>query len=372
MSPMEEGEKKEERSSRKQRKGRTRLMFTRAQTRELERLYAIDKYPKIRERRLIAHQMNIAERRVQVRKACWDKNALLPSEWKCEVQPTRRGEQGKRNSWSGVVIVVTNCSQNCFISMHLLHAGQRCPRVVPRACPVCRLTQYLCVQIWFQNRRAKEKREGHLMSPVYNNPNEFPSHPNENVTVSPSSPLTPPSDAETFDMNRLLSTQLFEPPSLPSPRPPPAHLPDAEFDPGYPDVDGEVSQPVEAVPTSLCLPIVNNTGQILFFPAPFPLPSPLTPPGYGYTTLWSKESVVNPKELEELLITLLSSHMPKTLHATDGHRLEAFKGFATEQCNQIQELYTKYQTMLYNIWFDRSFDRIHGLQLQIIDLMMLL
>ena len=64
VSPVEENGKRG--SLRKQRKGRTRLMFTRSQTRDLERHYAVDKYPKIRARRLIAQRMNIKERRVQV------------------------------------------------------------------------------------------------------------------------------------------------------------------------------------------------------------------------------------------------------------------------------------------------------------------
>lgn len=45
---------------------RSRIMFTREQVAQLESFFAIDPYPKIRDRRRIADLMRITERRIQV------------------------------------------------------------------------------------------------------------------------------------------------------------------------------------------------------------------------------------------------------------------------------------------------------------------
>ncbi|XP_065842778.1 homeobox ARX homolog alr-1-like [Oscarella lobularis] len=48
------------------RQRRTRVMFTRFQLKQLERLYAVDQYPKLETRRRVGDQMGITERRIQV------------------------------------------------------------------------------------------------------------------------------------------------------------------------------------------------------------------------------------------------------------------------------------------------------------------
>ena len=49
------------------RQRRTRVMFTRFQLKQLERLYAVDQYPKLETRRRVGDQMGITERRIQVK-----------------------------------------------------------------------------------------------------------------------------------------------------------------------------------------------------------------------------------------------------------------------------------------------------------------
>ena len=178
--------------------------------------------------------------------------------------------------------------------------------------------------------------------------NDFQSSLAQNVTVSPAPqpPATVPLASDAQNTNTVLPMQF-----APSPLTPPTSgiLPDsaAEFDPGYPEVDGEANTPLTDSSPVLSLPSLS-TSQIMFFPTPIPLSSPTTL-DYTYTPLWSKETVVNAKELEELLITLLSSHMPNTLHATDGHCLESFKGFVNAQCDRLQQIDAKYQAMLFDL-----------------------
>ncbi|XP_062505905.1 paired box protein Pax-6-like isoform X2 [Corticium candelabrum] len=255
--------------SSRRRKGRTRLMFTRAQSRELERIYDNNKYPKLRTRLALAAQMNIAERRVQ---------------------------------------------------------------------------------IWFQNRRAKTKREDKLMNPESSKQIVCASPPDHDSTSCEGETPEGNDCEEDKDSNKNRSplAQHVPQPSLPPSFP--------EFDPGYPDVGSELvidqpptplhatSLPVfPSAPTNTSIP----TSLIPCFPTPISQPSPpKTTLNYSYTPLWSHDTVINAKELEELLVTLLSSHMPKTLHATDGQRLESFKGFVNSQCNLLHQKDAEYQAML--------------------------
>jgi hypothetical protein len=169
--------------------------------------------------------------------------------------------------------------------------------------------------------------------------NDFQPSPTENATVSPA---PPPPPATVPIANTVLPTQFTQ--SLLTPNSGLEHDVAAEFDPGYPDVNSQDNTPITDPSPVLSLPSFDAS-QIVFFPTPIPLSSPTTL-DYTYTPLWSKENVVNAKELEELLITLLSSHMQNTLHA---HRLKSFEGFANAQCDRLQQIDAKYQAMLFDL-----------------------
>ena len=206
------------------------------------------------------------------------------------------------------------------------------------------------LQIWFQNRRAKTKREDKLMNPESSKQTVCASPPDHDSTSCEGETPEGNDCEEDKDSNKNRSppAQHVRQPSLPPSFP--------EFDPGYPDVGSELvidqpptplhatSLPVfPSAPTNTCIP----TSLIPCFPTPISQPSlPKTTLNYSYTPLWSHDTVINAKELEELLVTLLSSHMPKTLHATDGQRLESFKGFVNSQCNLLHQKDAEYQAML--------------------------